>query len=189
MAKLVKNQLVNNQLVKSKWVKNKLRKNKRTKNKQGGLAIVEFSIVATFLLLLLFGIFSIGYYMYSVQTLNDMTRKAARLASVCNTSNVSQQEIFDIVIDDNAPVGFTSANLVVEYLDEDSDVTAVFADIRYVRARIHNYDYQFTSLLNFIGNDGEVTVSAFETTLPSESLGVIRPNKNDNDGSNFDCGG
>ncbi len=83
---------------------------------------------------------------------------------------------------------------MIEYLDANGvvvtgDVTDnnVFITIKYVRARVSNYQFQFVSILNFLGNKGLVVVPEFETTLPVESLGIVRPTKNDADGSITDC--
>ena len=161
--------------------------NYKGRKQKKGIAVVEFTIVSTVLLLLILSVASIGYYMYSLQTLNNMTRKAARLAAVCNISTASQTGIITSVIDENAPSDFEQKHLVIEYLDSSSTLTTTFDEIRYVRARITDYNYQFTAVLSFLGDSGLVETPEFETTLPAENLGVIRPNKNDADGSNTDC--
>ena len=81
---------------------------------QSGLAIVEFTVVSSALLLMLFGIISFGYYMFSLQMVNEITRKAARLASVCYVTDSA--DINTLVIDSNAPSDFTTSHLVIEYL-------------------------------------------------------------------------
>ena len=64
----------------------------------------------------------------------------------------------------------------------------LFATIRFVRARVVNYQYQFDSLLSFLGNNGLLTMPEFQTTLPAESLGVVRPREDDDDsGVIIDC--
>lgn len=159
---------------------------------QSGLAIVEFTVVSSALLLMLFGIISFGYYMFSLQMVNEITRKAARLASVCYVTDSA--DINTLVIDSNAPSDFTTSHLVIEYLDESGGVVTgdlededTFTSIRFVRAKVENYDYQFISLFNYLGNNGLVSVPSFETTLPAESLGVVRPNKNNTNGTKTDC--
>ncbi|ENM5735096.1 pilus assembly protein [Vibrio mimicus] len=159
-----------------------------------GLAVIEFTVISTVLMLILLSIFSIGYYMFSVQMINEATRKAARLATVCYVTSVAQQNIKSAVLGGSLPSNFTDQNLVIEYLDANGavvtgDVTDnnVFITIKYVRARVSNYQFQFVSILNFLGNKGLVVVPEFETTLPVESLGIVRPTKNDADGSITDC--
>lgn len=162
--------------------------------KMHGLAVIEFTVISTVLMLILLSIFSIGYYMFSVQMINEATRKAARLATVCYVTSVAQQNIKSAVLGGSLPSNFTDQNLVIEYLDANGavvtgDVTDnnVFITIKYVRARVSNYQFQFVSILNFLGNKGLVVVPEFETTLPVESLGIVRPTKNDADGSITDC--
>lgn len=162
--------------------------------KMRGLAVIEFTVISTVLMLILLSIFSIGYYMFSVQMINEATRKAARLATVCYVTSAAQQNIKSAVLGGSLPSNFTDQNLVIEYLDANGavvtgDVTDnnIFITIKYVRARVSNYQFQFVSILNFLGNKGLVVVPEFETTLPVESLGIVRPTKNDADGSITDC--
>ncbi|ELP5728018.1 pilus assembly protein [Vibrio vulnificus] len=159
-----------------------------------GLAVIELTIVSTVLMLILLSIFSIGYYMFSIQMINEATRKAARLATVCYVTSTAHQNVKNTVIYSSLPSNFSDQHLVIEYLDANGDVVVgdptdndVFITIKYVRARVSNYQFQFISVLNFLGNNGLVTIPEFETTLPVESLGVVRPNKNDSDGSTTDC--
>ncbi|EGQ7995516.1 TPA: pilus assembly protein [Vibrio vulnificus] len=165
----------------------------KRRNSQG-LAVIELTIVSTVLMLILLSIFSVGYYMFSMQMINEATRKAARLATVCYVTSSAHQNIKDAVIDSSLPGNFSDQHLVIEYLDANGDVVSgdvtdndVFITIKYVRARVSNYQFQFVSVLNFLGNNGLVTIPQFETTLPVESLGVVRPTKNDSDGSTTDC--
>lgn len=157
-----------------------------------GLAVVEFTVVSSALFVLLLGIISFGYYMFTLQMVNEITRKAARLASVCYVTDTT--DIATLVIDSNAPSSFGANHLVIEYLDasggtvsgdlEDDDN---FTSIKFVRARVDGFNYQFISLFNYLGNSGLVSIPSFETTLPAESLGVIRPNKNNANGTKTDC--
>ncbi|AMF95223.1 pilus assembly protein [Vibrio fluvialis] len=155
---------------------------------QRGMTLVEFTFLASVLLLILFAIMEIGMYVYSIQTINNITRKAARFATVCV---VSDPDIPSLALNDGAPDGFTSSNLVIEYLGSDGAKVAEppashYADIYYVRARVTGYSYQFSGLLSFLGNSGVVSVPDFETTLPSESLGILRPDSSDPD-DKTDC--
>ncbi|MGL4827662.1 MAG: TadE family protein [Vibrio sp.] len=159
-----------------------------------GLAVIELTAVSTVLMLIFLSMFSIGYYMFSVQMINEATRKAARLATVCYVTSAAQQNIKETVITNSLPSNFSDQHLVIEYLDANGgtvsgDVTDndVFVTIKYVRARVINYQFQFVSVLNFLGNKGLVIIPEFETTLPVESLGIVRPTKNDTDGSQNDC--
>ncbi|MDG3087332.1 pilus assembly protein [Vibrio hannami] len=141
-----------------------------------GIAIVEFTIVATALLIILFGIFEIGRFVYSVQMLNEVTRKVARLAAVCHVSD--QNNIMGMAeIKNTLPAGVSSADVVVEYLDESGAIVAdpmgSFGDISFVRARITNINYTFLNVLESFNSESNL-IPNFETTVPAENLGVLR---------------
>lgn len=142
---------------------------------QHGLTVIEFTIVATVLLIILFSIFEIAVFVYSLQTLNDISRRSARIAAVCV---VNDSAIKTLVLSEWTPKDFTVDNIEINYLDEDGDViadpVAGHINIRYVRSRVINYDYGFSGALGFFGDNGVITVPDFDTTLPAESLGVLR---------------
>lgn len=144
---------------------------------QKGLATVEFTIIATAMLIIFFGIFEIGRYVYSIQMLNEATRRAARLASVCyvdNNTNIPAMNTITSLL----PSGFSKSSLDVEYLDNSNskiaDPVTNFTDISFVRARIDtsNTSYTFFNVLTHFTGKSSV-IPEFETTLPAESLGVI----------------
>ncbi|WP_428805256.1 TadE/TadG family type IV pilus assembly protein [Vibrio satsumensis] len=150
----------------------------RLKRRTKGLAIVEFTLVSSLIFLLLFLILALGAYIFSLQMVSEVTRKAARLATVCYV--LDRDNIAGMVVDDIPLVGFTNANLEVAYLDASgveiaSDFEANFGDIKFVRARATGYGIQLISNLSFLGNSGFLAAPAFETILPAESLGVVRP--------------
>ena len=151
---------------------------KRLNRRIKGLAIIEFTIVSGFVFLLLFLILALGAYVFSLQMVSEATRKAARLATVCYV--LDRDNIAGMVVDDIPLVGFTNANLEVAYLDASgveiaSDFEANFGDIKFVRARATGYGIQLISNLSFLGNNGFLAAPGFETILPAESLGVVRP--------------
>ncbi|MEZ9680942.1 TadE/TadG family type IV pilus assembly protein [Vibrio splendidus] len=150
----------------------------RLKRQTKGLAIIEFTLVSSLIFLLLFLILALGAYIFSLQMVSEATRKAARLATVCYV--LDRDNIAGMVVDDIPLVGFTNANLEVTYLDASgveiaSDFEANFGDIKFVRARATGYGIQLISNLSFLGNSGFLAAPAFETILPAESLGVVRP--------------
>jgi len=154
--------------------------------KQSGLSILEFTIVSSALVLLVLGVVNFGHYVYSMQVLSDVARTTARLGTVCYVTD--QTDLPGLALADNVPAGFTADNIDVDYLDENGSVVggtltdeAVFTTIRYVRARVVDYDYQFVGFLNFLGDEGALTVPEFESTLPIENLGVH------SDGTLTDC--
>lgn len=165
-------------------------------NKQRGLAVIEFTIVSSVLLLLLFGIIEIGRFLFSLQMLNDITRKAARLATVCFIVDDSTLNTKDFGSTFNSPIDLSTLTLDIDYLNESGSAVSNpttesgFGSVRYVRARISGFSYSFSTLAGLFGT--LTNIDAFETTLPSESLGVYRPYRADNGEylntpSNIDC--
>ena len=159
--------------------------------RQQGLSIIEFTLVSTTLLLLIFAVIEVGRYVYSLQVVNDMTRVAARLAVVCRVED--RNDIPALALSPNAPVGFTAANLTVEYLDASGNTVTgtltdddVFSTIEYVRARVVDFEYQFTGLLSFVSMTGMLAIPDFETTRPRENLGRHRETSTNPDNST-DC--
>ncbi len=155
-------------------------------SKQKGITLVEFTIVASTVLLLIFAILELGVFIFKMQTLNDLTRRAARVATVCQ---VTATNIYDLASSEGVPDGFTKDNLVIEYLDSNGrKITNPLPtsqggnhdDIRFVSARVEDYDYGFTGVLNFLGENGVVEMPEFKTVLASESLGVERIDEDGN---------
>ncbi|MDR9827443.1 pilus assembly protein [Vibrio sp. FNV 38] len=143
--------------------------------KMKGLSIVEFTLVATALLLIMMALIEIGRYIYSLQLINEMTRASARLAVVCRVED--RDDIPALVVPSNAPGGFTSDNLAVDYLDSGGspvDIAggAAFTDIRFVRARVVDFNYQFAGLMSVFDDLGLIAVPEFESVRPRESLGI-----------------
>lgn len=142
---------------------------------QRGLTVVEFTVVATVLLIILFSIFEIAVFVYSLQTLNDVSRRSARIAAVCV---VNDSAIKTLVLSEWTPNGFTVDNIEINYLNKEGAVVADpvtgHINIRYVRAKIINYDFGFSGVISFFGDNGFIAVPDFQTTLPAESLGVLR---------------
>lgn len=165
-------------------------KNTASKGKQSGLTILEFTLIALALLMLIFGAFEFSRYVFSMQMLNEMTRKAARLAVVCSIDD--RNDIVNLPgVVGHRPSGFLETNLSIEYLDIEGepvlDLQDDFANIRFVKAQIEGYKFRFIPLLSFIGDAGAITAPSFPTILPTESLGIVRPNINNENGAKEDC--
>lgn len=147
------------------------------KNKQRGLTSVEFAIVGAVFFMVLFAVIEFGRLMFVMNTLDEVTRRGARLAAVCpvdsgSVSYVQNQAMFN----GNIVAGLTSNMVDVTYWEEDG--TQVVPDpadpdssvplIDYVRVGINGYQHQML-IPTF-----NITIPApdFSTTIPSESLGV-----------------
>ncbi|NOI24331.1 TadE/TadG family type IV pilus assembly protein [Vibrio mediterranei] len=170
------------------------------KKSQSGITIIEFSIVLLGALILMFAAFEFGRYVFSMQMLNEMSRKAARLAVVCSISD--RDDIADLPeVSENRPVGFVATNLSIDYVDStgasvnvdnfatlsEDDQNFVMSQVRFVRAEITGYQFQFFPLLSFIGTAGAISTPSFPTILPVESLGIVRPNTGETAGVVEDC--
>ncbi|MEZ9974779.1 hypothetical protein BCS96_02340 [Vibrio breoganii] len=150
-------------------------------SRQNGLAIIEFTVVSAVLLIVLFGIIEIARFVFSLQMLNEVTRRGARLATVCYVDQATK--IPDLTsIKALAPYGYEKEMLKIDYLDDEGNVlysgtgtisNDTFLDIRFVRARIVDFSYAFSLLKNILGDS--ISMPSFETILPSESLGIYRP--------------
>ncbi|MGF1759201.1 pilus assembly protein [Photobacterium sagamiensis] len=156
------------------------------KKKQNGVTIVEFTIVASLFFILIFSIIEFGRLMFTWHTLNETSRRTARLASVCQVSTAEQTDIISTALIDSVSLpNFTAANIQLRYLDENgneignedgskADLTTVanFNSIAFVEASIINYQISLIIPLAFFGVD--FTAPGFSTMLPRESLGVTR---------------
>lgn len=150
---------------------------------QTGITTVEFAIVGLVLLVSILGVFEVGRGFYTAAMLDEVTRRAARLAAVCpvNDPAISQLAIMNASGDASGSrfvTGLQPLNVVIDYLDANNAVVtdpaalSGFLQIRYVRARINNFVYSVN--LPFVAGLTTMTMSDFVHVLPRESLGVPR---------------
>ena len=144
------------------------------KSHQTGTTTVEFAFIGFLLFLILFGTIEVARLMFVMNTLGEMTRRAARTAVVCPVNHVDIEKIGLINEPGSGDTSrylnnFTVANFNVEYLDEFGAPTTNFPDIDFIRVSIVNYQHQFLVPLF------DITINSpnFTTTLPVESLGYI----------------
>jgi Flp pilus assembly protein TadG len=147
--------------------------------RQKGLTTVEFAIIGTAVMLVLFGVIEIGRAMFVLNALGESTRRAARMATVCPVDDPAIAEVALF----NAPGGGTSprivaglspANIAIDYLADDGTVlpnpASDTVQVQFVRARIVGFQHQmlipFATYL--------FTTPDFATILPRESLGELR---------------
>jgi Flp pilus assembly protein TadG len=135
--------------------------------KMRGLYMVEFAIVGSLLMMLLFGCLEFGLATFSLAALNEGTRRAARLAAVCplNDPKITSAVNFMGVYGFN-----TSTNVLVSYLDANGTALAAptIGTVYYVQVSVQNY----TIPLAIPGLSDSITSPSFAVTLPAESLGV-----------------
>lgn len=133
---------------------------------QRGLTTVEFAIVGLVFFVILFAVIEFGRIIYTMNILQEGARRAARVAAVCavNDPAIANRAVFA-----DLP-GLTTANVIVEYLNQAGGTAANFGDIRYVRVSIRGYSMPIAiPLINPTFDAPE-----FSSTLPRESLGVVK---------------
>ena len=94
--------------------------------RQSGAAAVEFALVAVLLIVLLLGIVELGRFLYLFNTVQEVTRRAAREAVVsCTDSNTQDGIRSRAVLGAGATGAFlpaggeiTDARVVIDYLDK-----------------------------------------------------------------------
>ena len=141
-----------------------------------GVATVEFAIVGMIALVLLIGVFESARAIFVYNTLEESTRRAARVAVVCpiNDPAIAATALFTNNGGSALVSGLSTDNIAVEYLNGTGTVlgnpTGSYGQIRFVRLRIQNFDHRF--LIPLFSTS--IRMPGFETTLPRESLGVSR---------------
>lgn len=159
----------------------------RNRRRMGGVYVVEFAIIGLLLFTLLFGVLEMGRLYFTVSALDEVVRRGARLAAVCDPSNpvevekILRRAIFNNIDDagSSALIGsLETGHLTLDYLDENG-VKVInpgdtgFSSIRYVRLSVNdplNPD-KFTFNLLIPGFAGVFTLPTFRSTIPRESLG------------------
>lgn len=140
--------------------------------RQSGLAAIELALLTPLFFILLFGIVEIARMGYVWNTLDAVTRRAARAAVVCppNHDMIRHIALFGESDDMESEIsipGFNNENISLEYLDTDFNSTGGLFPIAFVRASIVNFEHKL--LIPVIGKN--LQAPSFETTLPAESLG------------------
>ena len=142
--------------------------------KQKGATTVEFAIVASVMLMILFGVIEFGRVMFVGNALAESTRRGARLAAVCPVGDPMPAQAAVLAGADGVSLidaDLTVANVSIAYLDVNGAPVANpavnLAAIRYVRTSI--VDYQQQMLIPFIMPS--FLMPSFVATLPAESLG------------------
>lgn len=144
------------------------RKNER------GAALVEFAIVSTIFLTVLFGVLEFGRLFWTHNALKDAARRGARYAIVRKNDSASITAVKNMVVygDPNAnpatatPIvsGLTPSNVDVAYKNFDGILLSAQATVS-----ITNYKFQFAVPL--IGTS--INMPGYRTTLPGESAGFV----------------
>lgn len=94
--------------------------------RQGGAAAVEFALVAVLLFVLLLGIVELGRFLYLFNTVQEVTRRAAREAVVSCTNETTQNGIRSRAVLGTGATGaflpaggeISDTRVVIDYLDK-----------------------------------------------------------------------
>jgi len=136
-------------------------------NRMRGITTVEFTIISSVLLVLLFACIEFGRATYTFAALNEGTRRAARLAAVCPVNDPKITAAVNFM----GVYGFSNANVSVNYLDGNGvslGATPALVNVRYVRVSIVGYTLSLAIPLV----SPTLTSPSFTVTIPVESLGV-----------------
>lgn len=142
--------------------------------RQKGTTTVEFAFIGLVFFTILFGLIEVGRLVFVMNSLVEVTRRAARTAVVCPVNHVDVAKIAAF----NQPGGDTNsrylrnlsnANFQLEYLNQFGAVTTTFGQIDYLRFSISNYQHEML----IPGFNITINSPTFTTTLPVESLGYI----------------
>lgn len=134
------------------------------RSRQLGTTTVEFALVGLLVIMLLFAVLEFGRVVFTLNMLQEGARRAARVAAVCA---VGDPAVANAAVFTDLP-GFSTSNVVVEYLNQNGAPTGNFSSIRYVRVRIVNYSFPIAIPLITPTFDAP----EFSSTLPRESLGI-----------------
>ncbi|TLU61473.1 pilus assembly protein [Thalassotalea litorea] len=150
------------------------------KKSQRGIYIVEFSLVAVVFLLVLILVIEVGRLIYTWNALTEVTRRGARLATVCSpltdssdANTVSQQDaIGDLATFSgfNLLPNLTRSNIVITYLDASGTSTTNANNVASIQTQIINYQHNLVIPFVSITIDSPTLV----TGIPRESLGFTR---------------
>jgi Flp pilus assembly protein TadG len=135
--------------------------------KMRGVAMVEFAIVASVLMTVLFACLEFGRATYTFAALNEGTRRAARLAAVCPVNDPKIAAAVNFM----GAYGFNASNVSVNYLDANGATlsgTPALVSVRYVRVSVVGYTMPLA--IPFVSPT--LTSPSFAVTLPAESLGL-----------------
>jgi Flp pilus assembly protein TadG len=147
---------------------------RRFNEDERGAALVEFAIVATVFLSVVFGVIEFGRLFWTHNALRDAARKGVRYATVRDNDADGITAVKKMVVygDPNADVA--TAKPIVSGLTM-ADVTVTYSNYQGIQlsskatVSITNFKFQFAVPL--IG--GQITLPPYQTSLPGESAGHV----------------
>jgi Flp pilus assembly protein TadG len=154
-------------------------KSRRFKKNERGAALVEFAIVATVFLSVLFGVIEFGRLFWTHNALRDAARRGVRYATLRSNDSAGVTAVKKVVVygDPNAsgsaqPVvpGLTTNDVDVTYSNYTGVVLSSKATVA-IRNPNTNQTYQFQFNVPLIG--GAYAMPDYKTSLPGESAGYV----------------
>lgn len=134
---------------------------------QAGLSVVELAVVSAVALVVLFGCIEVGRLYFVLNTLAEATRRGARVAVVSATDGVAAKNAtlaYAAVLK-----GMTTSHVTVAYYTETGGAPTGLDNTALVSVSISGYQHSIlVPFLSFL----PITVPAFATTLPVESMGI-----------------
>lgn len=148
--------------------------NYKTNNNQRGAALVEFAIVATVFLTVLFSVLEFGRLFWTHNALRDAARRGARYATIRKNDAAGIQAVKNMVVYGDPNADPTVASPVVSGL-QTSDVAVQYQNYGGIllssRATVSITNYQFQFSVPLIG--GTLAMPSYRTSLPGESAGYV----------------
>lgn len=143
---------------------------------QYGVTTVEFAIIGTLMMMVVFGIIEFGRALYTINVLTEAARRGARMAAVCPIGDPKPASvaIFDSGNGTSSVIsGLTTANIQIQYLDSSGNAVGSpasnFSAIRYVQVGIVNFALPLYIPVIL----PTLHLSGFTATMPRESLGIV----------------
>lgn len=164
----------------------------RLPQRQLGAAIVEFALVMSIFFMLLMGIFEFGRMLFTWNTAVEVTRRAARLAIVCDNSDAERAIIQSKVLSQiGLPINATDIHIYPNNASGDAmtaeisiNASAIQYFIPFVRPA--NNSSKSVELIFFNNASWNLQIPQFSTTLTRESLSNGGSNASDTN-VNPDC--
>lgn len=145
---------------------------KKSNNKnERGAALVEFAIVATVFMSVMFGVIEFGRLFWTHNALRDAARQGVRYASVRRNDAAGIQAAKNVAVygdpaGGTTPIvsGLSTSNVQIDYENYHGLQLSSRASVQ-----INNFQFQFSVPL--LG--GTMTMPAYRTSLPGESAGYV----------------
>jgi Flp pilus assembly protein TadG len=144
---------------------------KTNRTNEAGKTLLEFAIVGTVFLTVMFGLIELSRLYWTHNALRDAARRGARYAAVRRNDTAGQQAVRNMVVYGN-PAGGTNplinglntSNVGLEYVNYNGVQLSSRATVK-----ITSYKFKFS--VPFIG--GTITMPEYRTSLPGESVGYV----------------